>query len=469
MRSSVSKNKHPKTLGKTTMKINTCPIALTLITTAWLGLWSTHSVAQEMPASIVGKNDWIFYNHEFVRNIPETDRSVKLISQISKILEDNGTTVLIALAPIKSRIYEEYLPDTRKLTADHKDDYNRLLTQFKVLGVNTVDINSAFLNSPKRTSEFPLYFRHDTHWAAPGALLAAETIKAAIQNNSTLKQAYDQTPETKFNLLWATQRFPMTGDLLQQMPPGSPKYEQEMISAFEVLKQGGGGTLLGDEGSSGVALLGSSYTATWTQFPSAINYALQRDVVSLFFPANLGQWYGLDAYLRNDAFQKSRPKLLIWEMPERDLKAAPSLPYREARYIMENDEWIARVAASVQKSCQATGNSANLAKGNAAAASTTAADAIEIGLTKASSNQEYFSAQLMTNGSKMVTVELSGPGATSRKYQIETAGDESEHTFRIPLLAKTKGFTKMKLTPGATKGFAVKSLEVCSLPPGLVQ
>lgn len=197
-------------------------------------------MAQETPPGIVGKSDWIFYNREFVRNIPESDISVKLISQISKILEDNGTTVLIALAPIKSRIYEEYLPDTRKMTADHKDDYNRLLTQFKVLGVNTVDINSAFLNSPKRTSEFPLYFRHDTHWAAPGALLAAETTKAAIQSNPTLKRAYDQTPETKFNLLWATQRVSMTGDLLRQMPPGSPKYDQEMISAFEVLKQGGG-------------------------------------------------------------------------------------------------------------------------------------------------------------------------------------------------------------------------------------
>lgn len=156
-------------------------------------------------------------------------------------------------------------------------------------------------------------------------------------------------------------------------------------------------------------------------------------------------------------------------MPERDLKADPSMPYREARYVMENDEWIARVAASVQKSCQATGNSASLAKGNAAAASTTAADVIEIGLTRTSSNQEYFSAQLMTNGSKMVTVELSGPGATNRKYQIETAGDKSEHAFRIPLLGKTKGFTKMKLIPGATRGFALKSLAVCSLPPGLVQ
>jgi alginate O-acetyltransferase complex protein AlgJ len=300
-------------------------------------------------------------------------------------------------------------------------------------------------------------------------LLAAETIKAAIQSNPALKQAYDQTPETKFNLLWATQRFPMTGDLLQQMPPGSPKYNQEMISAFEVIKQGGAANLLGDGTSSGVALLGSSYTAGWTQFPSAINFALQRDVPSLSFSANLGQWFGLDAYLRNDAFQKSRPKLLIWEMPERDLKAAPSMPYREARYVMENDEWIARVAATVQKSCQVSGNSASTAAGKATAASTTVADSVEIELAKASSNQEYLSAQLMTNGSKMVTVELSGPGATSRKYQIETAGDESEHTFRIPLLGKAKGFTKLKLTPGATKGFAVKSLEVCSLPAGLVK
>jgi alginate O-acetyltransferase complex protein AlgJ len=427
--------------------------------------------AQDKPPGVVGKNGWIFYQHEFVRIPAEADVSVDLIARISKVLEANGTTLMVALAPIKARIYEEHLPPSHTMTADHKGDYSRLLARFKAGGVHTADINSAFLNSPKRTGEFPLYFLRDTHWSATGALLAAETVRDAIQANPATQKALAQTPESKQTILWATQKFPMEGDLIQQLPAGSPTFEKELITAFEVRKAAAA-SLTGN-GSSGVALLGSSYTADWTHFPKAMGFALQRDVPSIAITADRGQWVGLETYLRNDAFQTSRPKLLIWEMPERDLKAPPNMPYREARYVLDNDEWFARVSALTQRSCAGSGNQASISGGKLAAAKnatettatgSAAQDFVELSLTQASNNQEYLSAKLLTNGSKTVTVELTGPGATTRKYALDTAGDEQEHAFAIPLFAKGKGFTKIKLYPGNTKGFALKNPEVCKQP-----
>jgi alginate O-acetyltransferase complex protein AlgJ len=443
------------------------------LTPLLLALSTAH--AQDAPPGIVGKDGWIFYNHEFVRDVPESDVSANLVAKISRILQDNGTTVLVALAPIKARIYSEYLPSNRTLTAEHRNDYNRLLAQLKAKGAHTVDLNSAFLNSPKRNGEFPLYFKQDTHWGAPGAMLAGETIRDAINADPVTKQAYDSTPSTAYTVQWATQAFDMTGDLVEQLPPNAPKFAPEKTTAFDLNKTNDTTPLVGDAATSGVALLGSSYTAEWTFFPKAMRYALQRDVPSLSMPATLGQWYGLDAYMRNDAFQTARPKLLIWEMPERDMKAAPSMPYREARYVMENDVWLARVSALAQKSCQSSGNAIAIsgkpapAKGSSEfmVGSTAAGDFAEITLAKTSSYMEYLTARLKTNGSKLLTLEMSGGGNATRQFQIETAGDEAEHAFTIPVWGNGKGYTKVKFMPGDTKGFSVKGLDMCKQPDSL--
>lgn len=441
--------------------------------TLCLALAAQPAQAQQTAPGVVGKDGWLFYNHEFVRDPAQAQISVDLIARVSKALQANGTTLLVAIAPIKARIYAAYLPASHPMKPEHDGDYNRLLSRLQAAGVATVDINSAFLTSPKRSGEFPLYFRQDTHWSATGALLAAETIRDTIQATPALKRILDATPTTAHSLTWATQQFPVTGDLVQQLPPGAPKYEKEMATAFDVRKTGGSASLLGNTGGSGVVLLGSSYSADWTHFPKAVSHALQRDVAALAITADRGQWVGLDTYLRNDAFQLDRPKLLIWEMPERDLKAPPNMPYRDARYVFDNEEWVARVGALISQTCTPSNNSptvtGKLAQGQQAnATSTGAADAVEVTLSRTSAPSEYLAGMLTTNGSKSVSVELSGAGVPSRQFTLDVAGDEQAHTIRIPLYSKAKGFTKIKISPGNTRGFTLKDVAVCTQPQGLL-
>ena len=57
----------------------------------------------------------------------------------------------------------------------------------------------------------------------------------------------------------------------------------------------------------------------------------------------------MESYLRDDAFQTAPPKVLIWEMPERDMHAPPDYKYREARYVTSNADWLKRVTELVKK------------------------------------------------------------------------------------------------------------------------
>jgi len=456
------------------MKIAITPIAAALA----LAFTTAPLVAQEPAPGIIGKNGWLYYNHEFLEDAPGAAKAIDLVGRINKQLVANGTQVLVAMAPIKIRLYPENLPDNRKLTPSLQGQYDAYMRQLAAAGVKTVDINKTLLTSPKRNDKWPLYFRQDTHWAAPGALAAAEAIKAAVLADPALKGAYDATPVAPYTLMWSDKDWPMTGDLVQQLPKGSPAMPQEGIGAFSVTRgaqQGGG--LLGNAPEVGITLMGSSYTADWTLFSAAVRYTLQRDTLAMSIAADQGQWVGLETYLREDAFQTNRPKLLIWEMPERDVKAGPSMPYREARYVMDDTEWLLKASAWVQKSCAASANkvsidAASLGKGRAgadvSAATTTPQDYVELNFAQPVDKLEYLSARILDNGSKLVQAEASGPGVEPRKFTLNVAGDEGEHAFKTPLLSKGKGYTKLRLYPGASKGFALKSVQLCQQPAGLI-
>jgi len=54
------------------------------------------------------------------------------------------------------------------------------------------------------------------------------------------------------------------------------------------------------------------------------------------------------AYLKDDSFKYNRPKILIWEIPERDMIAPPEYKYREARYQMKSNDWLEQALAAMK-------------------------------------------------------------------------------------------------------------------------
>ena len=313
----------------------------------------TVSQAAETTATIIGKNDWLFVKYEFAlpSDLPDTQATVQLIEKTSKLLSANGIALALVIVPSKVRIYAEHLPDSAKLDSYTADKYESVAKTLVDSGVNVVNLNQAFLNSPLRNSDTPLFLRLDTHWAPAGALLAAQTVKAEIDRNPTLNAALAATPETKYTFSWNSRKINHRArDLVNLLPKEAQNFAYEQILLFKSEKvQAAQAGLLNAGDNVGITVIGSSYTNKNTGYPDGLRFTLQRDLLDISIPVDQGPWVGLESYFRDDAFQTNKPKLIVWEIPERELRSPPNYKYRDARYVSDNNEWFTRVSALVKK------------------------------------------------------------------------------------------------------------------------
>lgn len=164
-------------------------------------VWSAAN-GKDFALGIVGKSDWLFYQYEVLDPSEEaaTNVSIDLISRLNRVLSQNGIALVVAMVPIKMRVYAEYLPDDRKLNGYMTEHYERVLTAIRSGNVAASDLNSAFVSYAKRNDEDPAFFLRDTHWNPTGALLAAEAIKHDIKNSPQLTAAMEAVPEVDFKI-----------------------------------------------------------------------------------------------------------------------------------------------------------------------------------------------------------------------------------------------------------------------------
>ena len=87
--------------------------------------------------------------------------------------------------PLKMRIYAEYLPDDFRMNDYMASNNERMTKALRNGGVHVLDIHTGFLNSAKRTSDTPLFFRLDQNWSPTGVLSAAETVNATLDKIRT--------------------------------------------------------------------------------------------------------------------------------------------------------------------------------------------------------------------------------------------------------------------------------------------
>lgn len=297
---------------------------------------------------ILGKNDWLFTTYEFASSADaqDTEATVQLLHKVNRLFEAKGIALALVIVPSKIRIYSDQLPDSHPLDAYTSGKYANVFAALRAGGIHVVNLNQPFLTSPQRLGESPLFLRLDTHWAHAGALLAAETVKAAIDASPVLKSALASTTEEKYTLNWSKQKINQRArDLVRLLPKDAPSFPAEQAMMFKVNREKTSQAGLLNTGDSvGVTVIGSSFTNKNTGYPDGLRYSLQRDLLDISIPVDQGPWVGMEAYLRDDAFKTNRPKLIIWEIPEREMRSPPNYKFRDARYISDNNEWFQRVA-----------------------------------------------------------------------------------------------------------------------------
>lgn len=435
-------------------------------------LGTTYAWAEDTAPGIAGKDDWLFYRYELseAADLPATEQSISLVAKFNRVLARNGVTMAFTMVPIKARIYAEYLPDKIKLSPYLIGNYQRMSNALRDQHVAVLDLNTAFLAAAAKTAEEPLYFRLDTHWAPSGAMLAAETLRDELSHYPALQQALSATPASAYDMTWANRKVrTRSRDLVEQLPAGAPPYSSELTRLFHVSRsKQSSAALLGAAEDPQITLLGSSYSMKWTGFADALRYTLQRDILDVAVGADRGSWVGMESYLRDDAFQTQRPKLLIWEMPERDMRAAPDYRYRDVRYLSDNTEWLLRAAAWVEKDCRPATAKLSLASGGllkqASAlletAATTDQDYVDLVFDQPLQQLDYISLSIANAGSKSLRMEA-GAGANSRKFEFAVAGDGAPHLLKTPLPSHAGGFSKVRLYPGVNSAFSLRDLKVC--------
>ncbi|GGO32796.1 alginate O-acetyltransferase AlgX-related protein [Deinococcus humi] len=307
---------------------------LMMLSTLLLGM----AGAQDLPRVVKGKSGWLFTNEE-LQKFPATENvyleQMGAIAQVVRLLREQGIEVAILVAPTKASIYPEFLPENLKSNLDYKGNYEKILDDFKRMGVSSVNLKSPLI---AQKSEGLLYLKTDTHWSPFGMKVASEAVAKAM------KDQLKKFPEVDFSAEYLPPILPTSTDLLAQLPENQQvDFEKDPISGLRITSSEV--NLLDETPPSAITLLGTSYSTAFDGrglpaayekiFGKTLAIAAKRDVLNYAVGAK-GFWQPVVDYVRSEEYQLRPPKLILWEIPERYLSfeappqwAIPSFPWLE--------------------------------------------------------------------------------------------------------------------------------------------
>lgn len=143
---------------------------------------------------VAGKKGWLFYpqsvrdyyGQELLRWYASTDearekfeREVKYMNWTRSILKEKGVELLVFMAPEKSFLYPEFLPDgERDTTTFNACDY--FASRFDEIGFPYIEMTRWFLQI-KDTVDYPLIPQAGAHWIFP-SVYAVDTLSRLMGN-----------------------------------------------------------------------------------------------------------------------------------------------------------------------------------------------------------------------------------------------------------------------------------------------
>jgi hypothetical protein len=132
---------------------------------------------------LVGRDGRLFYlGQEAVQQSAglilrdhRVSETVDLLARMNAALKDRGVRFLVAVPPNAATIYADDLPNWAQ-NRGRRTEYDLLLDELAARGVRAVDLRPAVKAA---RSEGPVFYMHDSHWTARGALAAFNAIVEA--------------------------------------------------------------------------------------------------------------------------------------------------------------------------------------------------------------------------------------------------------------------------------------------------
>jgi alginate O-acetyltransferase complex protein AlgJ len=262
-----------------------------------------------------GRDGWLFLTEElrFDEGGPSHLLSrVELLRKTNHALGQLGTKLIVVLVPDKSRVYSTHLQNARYPTFNEAR-YKESLAALQSKGVSVVDI-LAPLTAARTEKE--VYYKTDTHWNQMGAHIAANAVAATVGNY------VESLERSEFLNIASAAPTPRIGDLVRLMgledipallqPP--PDLEASITTRQTSAEKAA--SLFGDS-SVAITLIGTSYSLRGN-FHGFLQQALSTNVLNVAKDGG-GFLQSATQYFSDDSFRQTKPKLIIWEIPERFL------------------------------------------------------------------------------------------------------------------------------------------------------
>lgn len=263
----------------------------------------------------IGSDGWLFLTEELKF---ETDSAAHLAARAAlfgaaaRSLDKQGVKLVIALVPDKARLYSS------KLTSGQYPAYNLSRYQDSLTALGRQDVTVVDLLTPLSTasSQSQVYYNSDTHWNQAGAQISANAIALAVRVLDM------ELEKTTFATTEAGEKAERSGDLIRLMGladvPGvlRPPSDTEIPLVTRQTSVDAAAGLFGDTAVP-VTLTGTSYSLRGN-FHGFLQQALSAKVLNAARDGG-GLLQATTAYLTNEAFKAAKPKILVWEVPERFL------------------------------------------------------------------------------------------------------------------------------------------------------
>jgi len=287
---------------------------------------------------VIGTDGWLYTNEEF-NVIPKWKDAIasnlKVVSWVHGELSRAGVPLMIVIVPEKAKIYPEHIGKHERAAA-HQNLGAQLVATADALNLPIIDLTTV-LSEGRNGGQ--TYLRTDTHWTPYGAELAAKAVKVRLQELNLTDAAAKPGDYATTEGAEVVHR----GDLLSFLPL-EPMFKSlmppvEMIRDVDTTASAALSSEMGlfdDTKLPEVALVGTSYSANpkWN-FSGYLEDELNEGVAN-YSEEGVGPFPPMMQFLGGKDFKEHKPRLVIWEIPERSLLSKVDLgPFQNLMEVYE--------------------------------------------------------------------------------------------------------------------------------------
>ncbi len=270
---------------------------------------------QNFTTLVQAQGDWLFRTQEDLRTEFDTSPAgYKRMQQLHDAFKAKGVELVVVYQPTRGLVNRNKLNPEEKAKFDFDKalgNYKAMLGRFAKMGYVVPDLSP--LTNEQLPDELPahdFYFRGDQHWTPYGAQRTAKIVGAKVRAMPEFADIPKREFETK-----RSGRMGKTGTLHNMAGQlCGTSYAIQYMDQFTTEPKGeaGDGDLFSDSGNPQITLVGTSHSGKNYNFAGFLEEEIGADILNVAFPGG-GLEGSMIQYLGSEEFQKTPPKILIWE------------------------------------------------------------------------------------------------------------------------------------------------------------